>query len=283
MANTIRTTYRTDNVVRFLADIRNFAPLSAEEENSLIAHYQRTGEQAAKDRVINAQMKGAFAIAKQFAKGDDVLELTSAATIGLATAIDTFESSRGVRFYSYAVHYMRMEILDYLKTDAQLVINKGLNRLGSKPNRASDKFFAENGRIPTEEELIAILDKEYGVTVESRAQLTTHKTASMDGVIDEDGTTVGEVGEIATATATVNEYESEMEREDNSFKVEKLLAKLPVRERIILEMAFGLGEYDREYEDDEIADKIGLTRERVRQLRTKTLAILKERAARVAM
>ena len=90
-------------------------------------------------------MKSAFALAKMFAKGEEVLELTSAATIGLAAAMDSFDATKGVRFYSYAYHYMLMEIFKYLKTDAQLVINKGRNRMGSKPNRASDKFFAENG------------------------------------------------------------------------------------------------------------------------------------------
>jgi RNA polymerase sigma factor (sigma-70 family) len=129
--------------------------------------------------------------------------------------------------------------------------------------------------MPSDEELAEILSKG-GVEVESNSQLVAHKTILLDDVIDEEGTTLAEVGEVATATAIRNEVEDVMDAEQNAHDAEKLLSVLPVRERTILEMAFGIG-YDMEYDDAAIANKIGISDERVRQLKIKALKTLKER------
>ena len=275
------TTYRTDNVNRFFADINRY-PVIEKGEQINLAIAAQNGDENARQTLLNSNLRFAFSIAKQYAKGDAVLEITSVATIGMDEAIASYDATIGVGFLTYAVRVMRTHISEYIKETAETVVNKAANRLGSKANRASEKFFGENGRMPSEDELIEIIEREYNTVVEGRHQLVKHSISSLDATIDEDGTTTAEVGEIATATATTNEIVAIAEAEDNAYKVDKLLSTLPIRERTILEMSFGLGEYEgREYEDEAIGEAIGLTGERVRQIRKRVLGLLKDRAARI--
>src|SRR5690606_3993952 len=134
-------------------------------------------------------------------------------------------------------------------------------------------------RYPSEAELMEILNSEYNLELKKRSDVLRHTYSSLDSTIDEDGSTLSEIGEIAVGTASVNDYEKEVEAEDNANKLEILLATLPLRNQMILKMSVGMGEYEGiEHDDDAIAVELGLTRERVRQIRLKSLATLKERA-----
>ena len=210
------------------------------------------------------------------------MDLVSVATFGIYRAIDAFDAKKGLRFLSYAVHWMRAEISEYYDTDAQLVRNKMQHKVGARATVVNDKFYAENGRFPSEEELVEILESEYNVELKKRSDVLRHSYTSLNSKIDEDGATLEEVGEVAMATSCRNEYEDSIESEDNAHILEKLLSTLPLRNRTILEMSVGMGDYEGiERDDDAIAEELGLTRERVRQIRLNSLAALKERAKKV--
>lgn len=273
------TKVRTQSEERFLAEARKYPVLTAEEELELVFRIQK-GDESAKSELVNSNLRFIYSLASKFARGDEVLDLCSLATIGMMTAMDSYDATRGVRFLSYAVHYMRMEISAYYAADAQLVRNKTHHNVGTRAAAVNEKFFAENGRMPSEDELVEILNDEYDMEIKDRISVIRHSYSSLDSRIDEDGATAQEVGEIAIATASRNEAEVEADKEDAAHKVNVLLASLPLRYRTILEMSFGLGEYEGiEHEDDMIADRLGITRERVRQIRLKSLELLKGRAA----
>lgn len=283
MARTINTTTatiitRTASVDKFLADARQYPVLTAEEQTALAVRAKQ-GDVKAQNDLINCNLRFIFSVASKFAKGDEVLDLVSAATIGAIEAIQSFDESLGTTFLSYAVHYMRLGISEYFAMDAQLVRNKG-NRLVTRANALSGKFYAEEGRYPTEDELIEMIEAEHGIEVKNRLAILNHNYASLSAKIDEDGTTAEEVGEIAVVTSSRNEYEGEMDAEENSYKVAKLLSTLPEKMRTILEMSFGIG-YENAFDDDAISEKLCCSAERVRQLKIKALASLRERGARV--
>ena len=274
----INTKVRTEAAERFLADARKYPVIvSAEEELELIFKAQK-GDKSAQDTLVNSNLRFIFSLASKFAKGDEVMDLVSAATIGMISAIASFDATIGTRLLSYAVHYMRMEISRYFATDAQLVRNK--SHITTRVNALNGKFFAENGRQATEDELVEMLKAEYDIEVKSRIAVVGHTYSSLSAKLDEDGATAEEVGEIAVTTASHNEYEDEMDAEDNTYKVNRLLSTLPEKPRAILEMSFGIG-YDMPLDDAAIAEKMGLTAERVRQIKLKALASLRERGARV--
>ena len=275
------TKSRTEASEQFLATARKYPVLTADEEKEVIARIKR-GDESAKGELVNANLRFLYSLATKFAQGEEVMDLISVATIGMMRAMDSYESNCGVRFLTYAVHWMRAEISEYFDTDAQLVRNKQQYKFGARCDAVSNKFFAENGRYPSESELVDMLQEQYNMEISSRSVLLSHTYSSLNSQIDEDGTTAEEVGEVAVATASRNEFEDEVDAEDNRYKVEKLLATLPIRSRTILEMSFGMGIYEgREMDDEAIAEQMGLTSERVRQIRVKSLVALKERAARI--
>ena len=275
---TANITIRTAAVDQFLAEARQYPVLSVEDQVELAVR-AKEGDKDAQDKLINCNLRFIFSVASKFAKGEDVLDLVSCATIGTIKAIDSFDATRGTSFLSFAVHYMRAEISDYFATDGQLVRNK-MGRLATKAGTISRRFYAEEGRYPTEDALIEMIEGEYGTEIENRLAILNHNYTSLSSRVDEDGATAEEVGEIAVATASRNAFEDEMDAEDNSYKVAKLLATLPEKPRTILEMAYGIG-YESTYDDDAIAEVMGCTAERVRQIKVKALAGLRERGARV--
>ena len=275
------TKSRTMATEMFLAEARKYPVLTAEEESELIARAQG-GDDTAKTALVNHNLRFIFSLASKFARGDEAMDLVSVATFGIYRAIDAFDANKGLRFLSYAVHWMRAEISEYYDTDAQLVRNKMQHKVGARATVVNDKFYAENGRFPSEEELVEILESEYNVELKKRSDVLRHSYTSLNSKIDEDGATLEEVGEVAMATSCRNEYEDSIESEDNAHILEKLLSTLPLRNRTILEMSVGMGDYEGiERDDDAIAEELGLTRERVRQIRLNSLAALKERAKKV--
>lgn len=265
----------------FMAEARKYNVLTAGEELELI-HKAQAGDESAKTALVNHNLRFLFSLATKFAHGDEAMDLVSYATIGMYKAIDSYDATRGLRLLSYAVHWMRAEISEYYNGDAQLVRNKQQCKVATRSGRVNDKFFAENGRYPSEAELMEILNSEYNLELKKRSDVLRHTYSSLDSTIDEDGSTLSEIGEIAVGTASVNDYEKEVEAEDNANKLEILLATLPLRNQMILKMSVGMGEYEGiEHDDDAIAVELGLTRERVRQIRLKSLATLKERAKRI--
>ena len=153
--------------------------------------------------------------------------------------------------------------------------------MGGKDKKVAEKFYQENFREPTEDEVVEALEREYGLSVD-RTDVVSVRATSLDSTVssDDDACTVGESGEVAMATASRNEYENEMDAEDLSNKTQRILNGLSVREQEIVCRKFGIG-YDREYELDEIADELGYTHERCRQLLKGALAKMKTRAVKI--
>ena len=275
------TKSRTMATELFMAEARKYNVLTADEELELINKAQ-AGDESAKTALVNHNLRFLFSLASKFAKGDEAMDLVSYATIGMYKAIDSYDATRGLRLLSYAVHWMRAEISEYYNGDAQLVRNKQQYKVAARSVRVNDKFFAENGRYPSEAELVEILNSEYNLELKKRSDVIRHSYTSLNSKIDEDGATLEEIGEVAMATACHNEVEDSIESEDRAHTLEKLLSTLPLRNRMILEMSVGMGDYEGvERDDDAIAVELGLTRERVRQIRLKSLATLKDRAKRI--
>lgn len=275
------TKSRTIATELFMAEARKYNVLTADEELELINKAQ-AGDESAKTALVNHNLRFLFSLATKFARGDEAMDLVSYATIGMYKAIDSYDATRGLRLLSYAVHWMRAEISEYYNGDAQLVRNKQQYKVAARSVRVNDKFFAENGRYPSEAELVEILNSEYNLELKKRSDVLRHTYSSLDSTIDEDGSTMSEIGEIAVGTASFNDYDKEVDAEDNANKLKILLATLPLRNQMILKMSVGMGEYEGiERDDDAIAVELGLTRERVRQIRLKSLATLKDRAKRI--
>lgn len=294
MVRTINTalhtnnTNRTENFDRLTADIRSASMLTAEEEQSLFEEYATASESrrlAIKQRIATANLRFALAVAKQYTGDADLLsDLVSVATFGLYKAVEDFRLGKGFKFISFAVHKIRAEFSEYFRTEANLVRRTNNSVIGNKDLKVAEKLYKTLQREPSEDEIADALKAEFGIEVRNRLDIVRVKTDYLSDRIDEDGATAEEVGEIAMTTASTNAYEEEIDAEDKTAKVNTLLACVPLSQRDIVARAFGIG-YDRAYEDAEIADTLGYTAERIRQIKNAAIARMKiaARNKRIAM
>ena len=268
---------RTPAITAFLASARKFQPMREEEILAKLAE----GTDEAKNAIVDSYALFMFSFASKFAQGDTILELVSYATIGMKKAMKSFDSTMGVKFITYAVHYMYMEISEYFRTVNPVIYRSCDAKLNGKVTRINDKFFATNGRYPTESEVVDSLKEEYGIEAKE-SEVSIIRVSSMDSQVstDEDSATAGEIGEIATATASINDYEKDIEQEQKEREVNLLLSVLTPMERNVITMLYGLnGEVEHEKED--IAERYGLTAERVRQISKEALRKLTASKERV--
>lgn len=290
MKNTIRTssaviTNATDALTALTNEIRRYTVFDNDAEIEAFTALANASTEAEKDsirrRIAEANLRFALSIAKKYSTdGDKVAELVSVATIGLYKAIDTFDLSRGFKFISHAIHWIRAEFSEHFRGDANFIRRSNNAKIGSKDNEIRRRFLQTEMREPSEDEIIEALEREYNIKVNDKLDVVRVRTASLDSTIgtdDGDTATVGEVGEIALATASRNDYEAEINKEDNEYRVSVLMQGLSVREQEIVSRKFGIG-FDRAYELDEIATELGYTHERVRQLLAEALKKLKGRA-----
>lgn len=290
MARKINTTTaniinRTASVTAFLEGIRRYSVMTTEEEQEIFEKISNCTDEAVKDNlkneVINSNLRFVFSLCSCFAKGDEILDLVFETIDGVKKCIDTFEYQRGTRFIYYAVHYMREGISEYFRKNGNLVRQTNNNKIGSKANKLAEKFYQSEMRMPTEEELVDMLNSEYNIAIKDRYEVIAPKVSSLNDIVGEEGEEAGEIGELAMVMSSQNDYEVEIENEAKKALCDKLLSILPVRERAIVEMFFGCNEERIAYDYDAIAEKYGLTSERVRQICTSSIAKLKANGNRI--
>lgn len=271
---------RTDGVKAFLENARKFKALTKDEEYELISRYQQ-GDKMAGEKVINSNLLFIFSLASKFAKGDNILDLVSEAVIGAKTALDRFDLSLGNRFSSFAVHYMRAEISEYFKGDGRFVgQSANAAKIAGKVARVSEQFFCENGRMASESEIAEILEDKYGIEAEA-FDINGSSIVSLESKVDEDGATLAEIGEIAMSTASSNDFEKVVEQEQAKRMVDIFLNTLSIRDAMVIRLAFGLNDDKTTLDDEEIAERLNLTSERVRQIRNNAILALRGRRHRV--
>lgn len=253
---------------KYLQEIGREDLITVEEEVEL-AQKIRQGDQAALEKLTRANLRFVVSVAKQYQnQGLSLPDLINEGNLGLIKAAQKFDETRGFKFISYAVWWIRQSILQALAEQSRIV-RLPLNQVGSlnKISKALSKFEQENERRPSAEELAEALD----VPVEKIADtLVQGRHISVDApfVEGEDNSLLdvltNDDSPMADATLT---------QESLSKEVERALRQLHEREREILKMFFGIG--CQEMTLEEIGAKFDLTRERVRQIKEKAIRRLK--------
>lgn len=253
----------------YLNDINRIPLISPDEEGNL-AKKIRENTEGARDKLVKANLRFVVSIAKTFqGKGLPITDLISAGNIGLIYAAERFDETRGFRFISYAVWWIRQNIWTYLQESNRIVKlpgNKILDLLNIK--KASNAFEQRNERLPTYEEL----SEETGLSIEKIADcmLSSQKTYSLDMVTnDESGftlmdTIIDENSPAADASLMLESF---------NIDLDKALKILPFRQEMILKMFFGIGQTPRTLED--ISVVFNRSKERVRQLKDEALMTLR--------
>ncbi|HEY5690637.1 MAG TPA: RNA polymerase sigma factor RpoD/SigA [Cyclobacteriaceae bacterium] len=266
------TNRETQSLDKYLSEIARIDLITAEMEVQL-AKRIREGDRVALEKMVNANLRFVVSVAKQYQNhGLTLSDLINEGNLGLIKAATRFDETRGFKFISYAVWWIRQSILQALAEQSRIV-RLPLNRVGSlnKINNAFSELEQKHQREPTEDELAEVMEM---TPEEIRTNLTFRaRKVSMDAPFaqgDGDGTLLDimedESADIPDADLMVKSLQVEVKR---------ALATLSERESQVISLYYGLsGSHAVTLE--EIADQFDLTRERVRQIKEKATRKLRQ-------
>ena len=264
------TNRETASLDKYLQEIGRVELITAEEEVRL-ARLIKQGDPKALEKLTKANLRFVVSVAKQYQnQGLTLSDLINEGNLGLIKAATRFDETRGFKFISYAVWWIRQSILQALAEQSRIV-RLPLNKIGSinKINKAFSKLEQEFEREPSQEEIAVVL----GITMDDikDTMRTSGRHISMDAPL-----TQGEDGTLMDVLEDEDQLHPDHSLISESLRreVERALTTLTMREADVLRLYFGLaGEQPMTLE--EIGDRFDLTRERVRQIKEKAIRRLK--------
>ncbi len=255
---------------KYLQDIAKESLVTPEEEVEL-AQRIKAGDKQALERLVKANLRFVVSVAKQYQnQGLTLQDLINEGNVGLIKAAQRFDETRGFKFISYAVWWIRQSILQAVAEQAR-IIRLPLNQVGavSKLKKTAAMLEQEYQRKPSVAELAKELDMPEA-KVRGLMEMNMHQISTDAPLDDDDEGNFLDVYIDQSSTATDEAVENES---DNS-AIQRSLLALTEKERQVLSMYYGIGTA-REYSLDEIALNLGISRERTRQIRDRALKRLR--------
>jgi len=255
---------------KYFQEIGREELLTIDEEVDLATRI-RKGDNKALEKLTRANLRFVVSVAKQYQnKGLSLPDLINEGNLGLMKAARRFDETKGFKFISYAVWWIRQSIMQAIAEQSRTV-RIPLNQVDSlrKIHKATTHFEQEYERQPTPDELAGLLETSQSKVVKTLS--VSGKPVSFDAPlqVDEEATMINFVENKETPKA-----DDHLLRESLSREIERTLFVLSEKERNVIKLSFGLGE--TQLSPEEIGQRIGLTGERVRQIRKKALIRLKQ-------
>ncbi|WP_025006974.1 sigma-70 family RNA polymerase sigma factor [Marinilabilia salmonicolor] len=254
---------------KYLQEIGREDLISVEEEVELAQRIKK-GDQIALEKLTRANLRFVVSVAKQYQnQGLSLPDLINEGNLGLIKAAEKFDETRGFKFISYAVWWIRQSILQALAEQSRIV-RLPLNQVGSlnKINKAYSKFEQEHERKPSPEELADQLEIPAEKVADTLRVSGRHISVDAPFVEGEDNSLLDVLVNSDSPNADKTLINESLARE-----IERALATLTERESDIIKLFFGIG--CQEMTLEEIGERFGLTRERVRQIKEKAIRRLR--------
>lgn len=271
------TPRESQNISRYFANISSTHPLDPDQEADLAMRIRR-GDLKARNELVTANLRFVVSVAKQYQNmGVSLDDLISEGNIGLVKAAERFDPTRGFKFASFAVWWIRQAILAFLADKSRMVrLPLNVTNILSRIRTAANAFEQENQRPPSADELAEILN----MSVEKVKEYIGHvnSTTSLDAPLSADtDTTVGESLEDKSAEAADTSLLFESLRHD----LDVALNSISPREQRIIRLYYGLEGTAQSL--DMIAQEFHISRERVRQLVEQGISIIKSRHSKALL
>ena len=258
---------------KYLQEISKYQPLDPNREVEL-AIAVRSGSRKALKELTEANLRFVVSVAKDYqGQGLPLTDLINEGNLGLIKAAERFDETRGFKFISYAVWWIRQSVLQALAEHSRIV-RLPLNRVGtiSKINKASERLEQEFERAPRSDELAKQLDMK--VNEVNDAQRISRRHHSLDTPFsDDDKNSLLDV----IADGKTDDPDRELQIDSLRDEVRAALDTLKDREKDVIRMYFGI-DHDYALTLNEIGEEFGLTRERVRQIKEKAIRRLRHRS-----
>lgn len=258
-------TARTMTVDSYLKDIGNYPLISPEEETELACRIHN-GDEEAYQSLVKANLRFVVSVAKQYqGSGMDLCDLINEGNLGLMKAARRFDPTRGFKFISYAVWWIRQQIISAISDHGRMV-RLPLNQIGilNRINKARAQFEQENEREPSDSELAEFLD----LTPDKIGEAVRHspRHMSFDTPFGEDGD--GTLLDVVPDDNAVP-VDAGLQKESLNTDIRHIMMVLSPKEKEIVSLAYGIG--CQELTLDEIGERMNLSRERVRQVKEKAI------------
>jgi RNA polymerase primary sigma factor len=264
-------TFDESSLDQYLKEISAYPLLSREDEVELAARI-RTGDEEALDKLVRSNLRFVVSVAKKYQnQGVALGDLINEGNLGLIRAAHKFDETKGIKFISYAVWWIRQAILQALAEQSRIV-RVPLNRAGAlhRIGRRSSTMLQELGREPTVEELADELDLSEDEVERTLAISQTHLSLDAPLTPGEDNRLLDYLPDQFSAGPDDETYERAL-----ASTVEEALSTLKDREARVLRLYFGLEDGRDPMTLEEIGALLGITRERVRQIKEKALVRLR--------
>ena len=244
----------------YFKDVSKLSMITSEKEVELTKRI-KLGDKAAANELVTANLRFVISVAKQYQnKGLDLVDLIQEGNIGMLEAAYKFDETRGYRFISYAVWWIRQSIMRAISEQCRTVrvpMSQIVNM--SKINKMSEKFEQKNGRVPSMEEI----EEETNLNRKkiNMSLASTYRSVSLESPLrDEDVSCLLDVLPNDNSEST----DTTALKSDLILEIERILSKLSYREQDVLRMSFGIGV--QAMSNDEIASRFGIGGERIRQI-----------------
>ena len=253
------------SITAYFNDINKYPLIEADQEAGLAIRIKE-GDQIALQKLINGNLRFVVSVAKQYQnKGISLEDLISEGNLGLVKAATRFDHTKGFKFISYAVWWIRQSIMQSLGEDARQ-IRLPQNQIGSlrKINAAIGEFLQKNDREPTTQELCDIteISKDKIIFLRGHSFSGTSMDASLDG--EDDSFSLHNI--LSSDSST----DDSVMKQSLSTDLEMVMSKLTPRQAEVIKRVYGMGYYDAQTLE-EVAENLGLSKERVRQIKESTL------------
>lgn len=263
------TTRETESFNKYLKDVSGLDMINPETEIEL-AKRIKAGDTKAKDQLVKANLRFVISVAKQYiGRGLDVEDLVSEGNLGLIKAAEKFDETRGIKFISFAVWWIRQSILQSI-ADNSRVVRLPLNQINAlnKINQAQSELEMELGRSATSSELseyLQISEDKINLTIKS-----SQKATSLDLPLSDDSDF-----SLLDTIQSDDFADNELVQSEMSTKISEALKGLSDKERFVITYSFGIGVSEMTL--SEIGHKLNLTSERVRQIKNGALKKLSKK------
>lgn len=267
--NTSITNRESESLEKYLQEIGKEELLTVDEEVELAQRIQK-GDKRALEKLTKANLRFVVSVAKQYQnRGLSLPDLIDEGNIGLIKAAEKFDETRGFKFISYAVWWIRQSILQAIAEQSRLV-RMPLNQQSalSRVTQEANKFEQEHERKPSSEELMQLVDLPQDKIDDALNAHTRHVSMDAPFADGEDSSLIDVMEDTNSPMA-----DRELVRESLRAEIENALKTLSNKERSVIEALYGINSPEMTME--EVGEKYGLSRERVRQIKEKAIRRLR--------
>ena len=264
------------NLKSYMAFLRKNDTISQEKEKELFRRYRTLGDEKARDEIFYHNQRFIYSNAKIYARNsDEVLDYVNEGNIGMDEAFKKFDPSRGLKFITFAVWYIRRNMNYYLINTRDMICKTNSMKLFKKTDKIMQRFYNEHGYDPTLEDVKEILENEYNIIINDISDLYDLNITSANSEIDE-GSTFEDSEEFNDKTASENEYNSNVEKEYNKAVVRSLLKLVDTEHQEKIKKLYGI-DYDHAYTMSELAKEYGMYEEDMEKHINKIIEYIREK------